>query len=141
MDRTSLFGAGSSREADDLAAQEADHEARFPAGPVTTALDVENHTETAAVLQPGEFGWWKVWGARAMDIRPGDRVMKGWADGDGVKRHAEFEVVELAPWGDRRDDCRVRFLASTGLYTSVGMLQPMALIRQGDHNTLAGSVR
>jgi hypothetical protein len=110
---------------------------RFPAGPVTTALDVDQ----AGCLEPGTEGWWPVEGARAVDIRPGDRVMKGWADDDGIKRHAEFEAVDFAPYGNLMDSCRVRFTTTTGQLASVGMLQPMALLRRGTHRTLAGSVR
>lgn len=110
---------------------------RFPGGPVTTALDFDQ----ASGLEPGTEGWWPVMAARAFDIQPGDRVLKGWADDDGIKRHAEFEVVEPAPWGDLRDSCRARFLTTTGQFASVGMLQPMALLRKGTHRTLAASIR
>lgn len=112
---------------------------RFPAGPVTTALDWGRNPDER--LEPGSPGYWRVYGARADDIRPGDLVMSGWADDDGIKRHAEYDVVDLAPWGDLRDSLRVRFLTTTGQHASVGRMQPMALLRQGTHGTLADSVR
>ena len=106
-----------------------------PQGPFSTKL--------VPGLQPGTEGYWTVHGARAYDIEPGDLVMSGWKDEDDpdIKRHAEYEVVELAPWGDLRDSCRVRFLTTAGQFRSVGMLQPMVLLRHGSHGTLAASVR
>jgi hypothetical protein len=113
-------------------------EYRFPAGPVTTALDWDR---PEGGREPGTEGYWEVWGARAIDIQPGDLVMSGYKDDDGINRHNEYEVVEMSSWGDLRDSCRVRFLTSTGQLRSVGMLQPMALVRKGTHATLSRSVR
>lgn len=31
--------------------------------------------ESQGLTQPGTNGWWKVWGARVVDIRPGDMVL------------------------------------------------------------------
>jgi hypothetical protein len=118
-----------------------DPEARFPAGPFTTALAVDNRANGAGRLQPGQSGWWPLWGPHALDIASGDRLMTGYKDDDGIIRHNEYEVVELAPWGDLRDSCRVRFLTTAGQYRSVGMLQPMQLLRPGTHNTLSRHCR
>lgn len=115
-------------------------------GPVTARLDDQGS------LEPGTPGYWEVWGASARDIRPGDLVMSGWKDRDdpSVIHHAEYEVAEMAPWGmstvrpgepDLRDSCRVRFLTTAGTFASVGMLQPLALLRPGTHNTLSDYAR
>jgi hypothetical protein len=109
---------------------------KAPYRPVTGALDEQGR------LEPGTEGWWRVWGASARDIRPGDLVMTGWRNSDGSSGHGEHTAGEPAPWGDLRDSCRVRFTdAVTGELFSVGMLQPMALLRRGTHNTLSDYVR
>lgn len=107
-------------------------------GPVTARLD-----EQGALTPPAD-GWWRVWGARASDIRPGDLVMCGWKDADdpAVIHHAEYEVAEMASFGaPSMNTLRVGFITTTGRFASVGMLQAMALVRRGTHGTLAGSVR
>lgn len=110
---------------------------RFPAGPVTTMLDV-----VQGPLRPGEDGYWPVHGARAWDIKPGDLVMSGWKDEDGISRHAEYEVAEMASFtAPTMNTIRVGFIATTGQFASVGMMQPMVLLRWGTHRTLSGSVR
>jgi hypothetical protein len=116
-----------------------DTDYRFPAGPVTTMLDVVQ----GGRIEPGTEGYWPVYGARALDIEPGDLVMSGWKDEDdpAIKRHAEYEVVDMSSFGDLRDSCRVRFLTTAGQLRSVGMLQPMVLLRRGTHSTLCSSVR
>jgi hypothetical protein len=107
-------------------------------GPVTARLDGQGQ------LQPGTEGYWPVHGARATDIRPGDLVMAGWKDRDNpeIIHHAEYEVTEMASFdAPAMNTIRVRFIATTGKFASVGMLQPIALARWGTHRTLAGSVR
>lgn len=105
-------------------------------GPVTAALAQQGK------LEPGTPGWWQVWGARAVDIRPGDLVLAGWRDDAGETNYREYEVAEMAPWGgdDRRDLLRVRFLTSFGTFASVGILQPMQLLRYGTRHMLANSI-
>lgn len=97
---------------------------------------IRTELETQPTLQPGETGWWKVWGARAQDIRPGDIVVVSTA---GVID--EFQVADPAPYGDGlKDLIRRRFRASTGELFSVGALQAMTLLRKGTRNTLADSI-
>jgi hypothetical protein len=110
-----------------------------PHGPVTTRLNAQ------CALKPGDEGYWKVWGARAIDIRPGDLVMSGWKDEDydnnGVIHHAEYEVTEMALFdAPTMNSIRVGFIATTGKFGSVGMMQPMQLVRWGTHHELADSI-
>lgn len=51
-------------------------------GILTARLDAQG------VLQPGEQGWWKVWGASARSIRTGDMLM--------AKRGDEYFECEVA---------------------------------------------
>jgi hypothetical protein len=111
-------------------------------GPVTARLDAQDPDGEG--LKPGTPGYWSVWGARAMDIRPGDLVMSGWKDSDdpSVIHHAEYEVAEMAGFKDpMMDTVRVGFIATTGKFASVGMMQPMKLVRRGTHCTLSDYVR
>jgi hypothetical protein len=107
-------------------------------GPVTARRDDQG------ALQPSMPGYWKVWGATARDIRPGDLVMSGWKDRDNpdVIHHAEYEVAEMASFdAPTMNTIRVGFITTSGTFASVGMLQPMALFRRGTHNTLSDHVR
>lgn len=82
--------------------------------------------EAQPVLQPGEPGWWEVWGASPQDIRPGDLVLlKG---GDSIFVQDTF-LAKAHP-------IRVG-LISDGEKCTLGVLCPIALIRQGTRNTLA----
>ncbi len=109
--------------------------------PVTDALDAQG------TLQPGTEGYWKVWGARASDIRPGDLVMV--KNQDNVI--SEYEVLDYAPRGREgtmMDLIRPRFRApaksagaGTGQLFSVGAMQAVVVLRKGTHHTLAESVR
>ena len=80
--------------------------------------------EAQGELQPGDQGYWKVWGARPNDIRVGDIVMT-----DG----SEDQVAEI----DRSDIVRVRIVTTTGDRFSLGALCPVIVLRWGTHNTLA----
>jgi hypothetical protein len=123
-----------------------------PFGPFTTKLAEQEQASKTGALQPGDQGYWRVWGACARDIQPGDLVLMRWSgDGEaerGIHHFDEYEVVEMAPWPlredgreDLRNMCRVRFLTTAGTYASVGMLQVMELVRPGTHNYLGEYVR
>lgn len=86
-------------------------------------------------LQPGDEGFWQVWGARAQDILPGDVLMVRWEHDDGSHEIGEYEVIEVAPWGA----VGITVTTTTGTI-HVGHLQRIALVRWGTHNTLAGSI-
>ena len=112
-----------------------------PLGPVMQRL--YDQEDAKGALKPGDEGWWPVWGARAIDIRPGDLVMSGWKDRDDprVIHHAEYEVVEMASFAQpAMNSIRVGFIDSTGTFCSVGMLQAMQLRRWGTGNKLAASI-
>lgn len=116
-----------------------------PLGPFSQRLQDQKDSHSGDALKPGQEGYWKVWGARAVDIRPGDLVMSGWKDKDyennGVLHHAEYEVMEMASFtAPTMNSIRVGFIDSTGTFGSVGMMQAMVLMRWGTGNTLADSV-
>lgn len=113
-----------------------------PHGPVMQRL-YEQEDERGA-LKPGMEGWWRVWGSHALDIQPGDLVMSGWKDSDdpSVIHHAEYEVAEMASFkAPTMNTIRVGFIATTGKFGSVGMLQAMELRRWGTGNFLSDYAR
>lgn len=92
--------------------------------------------EAQGSLQPGEQGWWKVWGASLADVRAGDLILTADPDADGglVPTLVE-ETFRPAAYPARHG-----FVADGARFT-IGALCPIVLLRQGTHNTLAGSVR
>jgi hypothetical protein len=111
-----------------------------PHGPVMQRLYDQ---EDAGNVKPGNMGWWRVWGARAMDIKPGDLVICGWKDKDdlNINHYAEYEVMEMAKFTHpTMNTIRVGFITSTGKFASVGMLQAMQMVRWTDGNKLADSI-
>lgn len=128
------------------------YEGLGPSGPFMAKLASQEAASETGKLQSGDRGYWRVWGACAMDIRPGDLVLAKWWQDDererGIHHFAEYEVTEIAPWplredgrDDLRNSCRIRFLTSTGTYASVGMLQVIELARPGTSNYLSGYAR
>jgi hypothetical protein len=112
-------------------------------------------------LEPGDDGYWKVWGARVWDVQPGDLVVLKYSDGEVC----EYEVREYAPRevrvrdgvantveddlqarghtppGISYDQLRPRFRATDGELFSIGAMQPFVLLRKSTHNILADSVK
>jgi hypothetical protein len=133
------------------------YEGLGPHGPFTTRLAEQEQASDTGTLQPGDQGYWQVWGAHPMDIRPGDLVLARWSQDNererGIHHFAEYEVLEMAPWplredgrDDLRNSCQVRFLTTSStpdhpVYGSVGMLQVMRLVRPGTGNFLGKYVR
>jgi hypothetical protein len=139
------------------APSESESESTEP-GPLTVALEAQGS------LQPGQEGWWKVWGASVRDVQPGDIVMLKYAD-DAPGQVHEYEVEAYAPrvsrivdgrsntphddmmarghtgGGVSYDQLRPRFRAKSGELFSIGGLQPIVLVRKGTHNFLSDYVR
>ena len=104
-----------------------------PHGPLTTRLNDQGP------LEPPAPGVWEHWGAHAYEIRAGDMIM---VRKRGEENTREYEVAELAPYGDNvRDLCGTRFLDTSGVYVWVGALQRFVLFRAGTHHTLSDYVR
>ena len=92
-------------------------------GIVTEILDAQG------VLQPGEKGFWKVWGARIYNIRAGDLLMfKG---RDGTTQECQVESV------DHTEIVCPKVVATDGREFRLGALMPIILLRQETHNILA----
>ena len=116
---------------------------------------------TQGRLEPGDEGYWRVWGASVRDIQPGDIVVLRYADGEAC----EYEVGEYAPrearevdgrpntaiddmmarghtgGGISMDQIRPRWRATDGELFTVGALQPIGLLRKSTHNVLSGYVK
>lgn len=88
--------------------------------------------EAQGVLQPGDEGWWKVWGARPYDIKVGDLV--GSNDGDKVV----WDLID-ATFTAKAAPVRVG-LSSDGNQFTIGGGCPVVVLRRGTKNTLADSV-
>lgn len=85
-------------------------------------------------MQPGTQGWWKVWGARVSDIKPGDLVISKNKDGEYcVDLIEDFCMTTSYP-------IRHGFVIA-GERTSFGALTAVVVLRQALHNILADSVR
>jgi hypothetical protein len=95
-----------------------------------TSAEALRQVEAQGVLQPGTEGWWKVWGARVSDIRPGDLVLSGGDNADLIEGTFEAKAAPV----------RVGFIADGERFT-LGALVPVIVLRRSTHNLLAGSVR
>lgn len=112
-----------------------------PYGPFYTKMG-QQETESGQ-LQPGMQGYWPVWGGSARDIRPGDLLFIGWKDAEaGCSKFADVEVAEMASFtAPAMNSIRVGFITSSGVFDSVGMLQPVQILRWGTGNILSDTVR
>lgn len=105
---------------------------------------VEQLLEDQGALEPGQDGYWKVFGAMAYDVQQGDLVMVGWKDREtGETGVDQYQVAALAPREDQpfMDQVRPRFRSPSGEFFTIGALQPIQLVRWGTHHVLAKSVR
>jgi hypothetical protein len=90
--------------------------------------EVRAEIEAQPALQPGESGWWKVWGARARDIRPGDYVLTADEEFYVQDTFAAKSIVRLG-------------IVCDGERSTIGMLCPVVILRPGTHHTLSESAR
>ena len=93
---------------------------------------ITNTLDAQGVLQPGEEGYWKIWGAHARDVQVGDLLMVRWNKADGSHEIGEYEIAELL------DDEVIapKFRATDGRTFRIGALQKIVLLRKGTHHTL-----
>lgn len=86
-----------------------------------------------STLQPGEEGWWRVWGASARDIRAGDIVC--------TKDSSDYPDVAFVEetFTARSHPIRVGIVVE-GQRQTLGALVPILLVRKGTHNTLSDSI-
>jgi len=88
--------------------------------------------EAQGVLNPGEAGWWKVWGASVADVLPGDLV------GSKVDGEVTLDLVE-GTFESKAAPLRVGFVVD-GKRVTFGALAPIVLFRRGTGGTLAASL-
>lgn len=93
-----------------------------------TTEQVKPLIEAQPILQPGEAGWWRVYGATPRDIRPGDYVME--RDGEYLVQDT-FIAKSVARVGIVVDGERI----------TLGLLYPIVLLREGIKNTLSEYAR
>jgi hypothetical protein len=109
-----------------------------PVSPVSALIDAQG------ILQPGEPGYWQIWGANITHAEEGDLLLVRWEDKETPPNVTIGEYIIASidpdpPW------CPVITAASTtdppyppnGERFRVGMGQRITLLRQGTHNTLA----
>lgn len=94
-----------------------------------TSAEALAQLEAQPVLQPGEAGWWKVWGASPRDIRAGDIV---------ITTSETFYVDDV--YIAKAAPMRIGIVVD-GEHQTIGALCPIVLVRQGTKNTLSESVR
>lgn len=88
--------------------------------------------EAQGTLQPGEEGWWKVWGARIHNVRSGDIMLCKDADTGEVVTEFIEEIRPAGGWAGMR-----LLYVAEGVNRSIGALAPIIVVRKGTHNTLA----
>src|ERR1035437_8403206 len=98
--------------------------------PITDALDAQD-------IQPGDEGWWPVWGACVNDIREGDMIMLK-PKGEEITEHV---ITRIASESGMAEAVWLRFIDADGDDIRIGRMGAVAVIRKGIHNTLAESVR
>jgi hypothetical protein len=103
--------------------------------PMTEVLDAQGR------MEPGDEGWWKVWGASMQDVRQGDLIMAGLRKDDGTKEVVEHFVREVVYEGGIKDAIWLNFIDLHGEKRGIGMLCPVAIVRRGTHNILSPSAR
>lgn len=86
--------------------------------------------EAQQALEPGQCGWWKVWGARPVNIRPGDIVICKAEEGGTETMYVEDTYASKAA------PMRIGIVVEGEEFT-LGAFQPIVLVRRGIHNTLA----
>lgn len=94
---------------------------------VTNTAELNEVLDAQPRLQPGEEGWWKVWGARPHNVRAGDAVVLD-AD-EGWLYVQETYEPKTAPM-------RVGWVVD-GERMTYGALAPVVVLRRETHNTLA----
>lgn len=101
--------------------------------PTTTAKAVAQ-ADSQGVLQPGDTGFWKVWGASVQDIQVGDLVYIRTENGPVEPFLVQDTFVSKA--------APLRFgFVSEGERFTLGALVQVLVLRWETHNTLAKSVR
>lgn len=94
-----------------------------------TSATVKAELEAQPVPQPGEEGWWRIWGAMARHIEPGDVVLHN-VDGEvQVDLIQDTYLAKNAP-------LRLGVVVD-GERCTFGALTEIVLMRRGTRNTLA----
>jgi hypothetical protein len=113
------------------------HETDNSKGIVTEIIDAQNE-DNGGVLQPGQEGYWKIWGASSRDVVAGDLVIARWEQEDGSHVLAEYAIQEKL---DNGNGFAPRFLAESGESFRLGALQRIVVLRWGTGNTLSKHCR
>lgn len=93
-----------------------------------TSAQAWEQAREQGTLQPGEQGWWKVWGASVKDVQAGDILLeKGWQEPTLI--HDTFKA--------KADPIRKGFVSAEGKTFTLGVLVDVVVLRQGTKNTLA----
>ena len=87
--------------------------------------------EAQGTLQPGEEGWWKVWGANVHSVRKGDLVLST----SSVTGKVVADLVEDT-FVSKSYPMRGGLIADGKEFT-LGALTNIIVVRWGTHNTLA----
>jgi hypothetical protein len=88
--------------------------------------------DEAGELQPGQAGWWRIWGSSVKDIRVGDAFAWRQPERDGKPAytsdwHYAQEVEGSFP----------KFITCDGERFSLGLLTAVEVFRQDTHNILS----
>jgi hypothetical protein len=90
--------------------------------------ELHDQLEADTRLQPGDNGWWRVWGAGPLHAKPGDIIVT--MNGDELTFD---EVVDVIP-----REMRVVFVKPDGSVFRMGMgFRGLMVFRRGTKNVLA----
>ena len=89
-----------------------------------TTKEAVKELEAQGVLQPGESGWWKVWGANIHSAKVGDLV---------ITKEYEFLIEDV--FEAKAHPVRRGFVVD-GKRITMGALVPCVVMRQETKNTL-----
>lgn len=108
-------------------------------GPMHLALRAQR---MAGRLEPGQEGWWEVWGARWADVQAGDLLLVATRRDDVITHHEHLVGEVLPPEDGIRGAIWFRFTdGETGEIMAYGRLCPVGIVRRGTHHTLSPHCR
>lgn len=83
-------------------------------------------------LQPGDEGWWQVWGSSVGDICPGDIVL--------TRNGEDYEALFIEDRFEAKSVARLGIIVG-GQQQTLGRLTGIVLMRRGTKHTLSNSAR
>lgn len=91
--------------------------------------------------QPGEEGYWEVWGACVSDIQQWDLVIMKFFNDDGTATIRQDQINALIPQTGIQDSIGIRYINHDGQERYCGRLVRVWVFRRMTHHILGKYVR